>query len=53
MDEKTRCTKCGKRKVAAPDKQGRTYLECLKCDYVDSLRTNALKWAASSLYPPN
>jgi tRNA(Ile2) C34 agmatinyltransferase TiaS len=51
MDE-TRCPKCHRRLMAMTDKTGRTELRCLKCDKVDPMKTDAAKWADSSLAPP-
>ncbi len=31
------------------DRTGRTKLVCLKCDNVDPMKTDAVKWANSSL----
>jgi DNA-directed RNA polymerase subunit M/transcription elongation factor TFIIS len=44
-----RCPKCRKRLMAMTDKTGRTALVCLKCDKIDPMRTDAIKWANSSL----
>jgi hypothetical protein len=42
------CVHCGKRLVAVFE-GSRTELRCLWCDGVDPLRTDAKKWADSSL----
>lgn len=44
-----RCPRCKKRLMAVTDKTGRTGLVCLKCDNVDPMKTDAAKWANSSL----
>ena len=48
MDE-GRCPKCSRRLMAMTDAKGRTALRCLKCDKVDPIETDALKWASSPL----
>jgi phage FluMu protein Com len=48
----TRCPKCTKRLMAMTDTTGRTDLRCLKCDKVDPMKTDAVKWANSSLSGP-
>jgi phage FluMu protein Com len=48
----TRCPKCNKHLMAVTEKTGRTELRCLTCDSVDPLKTDAVKWAESSLAPP-
>ena len=35
--------------MAMTDRTGRTQLVCLKCDNVDPMKTDAAKWANSSL----
>ena len=45
----TRCPGCKKRLMAMTDRTGRTKLVCLKCDNVDPMKTDAVKWANSSL----
>jgi hypothetical protein len=45
----TRCRECKKRLMAMTDRTGKTKLLCLKCDNVDPMKTDALKWAGSSL----
>jgi hypothetical protein len=35
--------------MAMTDRTGRTQLVCLKCDDVDPMKTDAAKWAESSL----
>jgi len=49
----TRCPKCNKRLTAVSDRNGRTELCCLKCDKVDPMKTDAAKWANSSLSGPS
>jgi phage FluMu protein Com len=51
MDQ-TRCPKCHKRLMAMTDRTGRTELRCLKCDKVDPMKTDAVKWAGSPLATP-
>ena len=48
----TRCPKCKKRLMAMTDRTGRTELICLKCDRVDPMKTDAAKWADSTLHGP-
>jgi hypothetical protein len=48
----SRCPICRTRFMAATDNTGRTQLVCLKCDNVDPMKTDAVKWANSSLGPP-
>jgi hypothetical protein len=38
--------------MAMTDKTGRTELRCLKCDKLDPMKTDAAKWADSSLAQP-
>jgi hypothetical protein len=45
----SRCPHCKKRLMAMTDRTGRTRLVCLKCDNVDPMKTDAAKWANSSL----
>ena len=45
----SRCPRCKKRLMAMTDRTGRTQLVCLKCDNVDPMKTDAAKWANSSL----
>lgn len=45
----SRCPRCNKRMKAVMTGDGRTGLKCMKCDEVDPLHTDALKWAESSL----
>ena len=52
MDKVTRCLHCGKRTVPTPNPNGRTELKCLYCDDVDPMKTEAIKWAESSLAIP-
>jgi phage FluMu protein Com len=48
----TRCPKCNKRLIAETHRAGRTEMRCLTCDAVDPLKTEAAKWAESSLAQP-
>jgi len=41
--------KCRKRLMAMTDRTGRTKLVCLKCDNIDPMKTDAVKWAYSGL----
>jgi phage FluMu protein Com len=50
--DNTRCPKCKKRLIATTAAEGRTELHCLKCDNVDPLKTDAVKWATGPLAPP-
>jgi hypothetical protein len=45
----SRCPGCKKRLIAMTDRTGRTKLACLKCDRIDPMKTDAVKWASSSL----
>ena len=45
----SRCPACRKRLMAMTDRTGRTTLVCLKCDDIDPMKTDAVKWANSSL----
>ena len=47
--DSSRCPKCRKRLMAMTDRTGRTTLVCLRCDPVDPMKTDAIKWAQSSL----
>jgi hypothetical protein len=38
--------------IAEANDAGRTEMRCLKCDAVDALKTDAAKWAESSLAQP-
>jgi hypothetical protein len=51
MDE-NRCPGCHRRLIAVLSSNGRTELQCLVCDEVDPLRTDALNWAESPLSSP-
>ena len=44
-----RCAHCNKRMKAVLAENGRTEFKCLKCDLVDPLLTDAVKWAESPL----
>jgi phage FluMu protein Com len=48
-----RCAKCKKLLMAMTDRTGKTELRCLKCDKVDPMKTDAVKWADSGLSGPN
>jgi hypothetical protein len=48
----SRCPQCKKRLMAMTDRTGRTKLVCLKCENVDPMKTDAVKWANSSLAAP-
>jgi phage FluMu protein Com len=48
----TRCPKCNERLMAMKDRTGQTEMLCLKCDKVDPMKTDAAKWADSSLTGP-
>jgi phage FluMu protein Com len=50
--DSTRCPKCNRRLVVEANDDGRTELRCLRCDEVDPLKTDAAKWAESSLAQP-
>jgi predicted RNA-binding Zn-ribbon protein involved in translation (DUF1610 family) len=51
--KKTLCPQCGKRSITETgDSDGITKLQCIRCDTVDPLKTDAVKWANSSLRPP-
>jgi phage FluMu protein Com len=47
-----RCPKCNKLLMAMTDRTGHTELRCLKCDKVDPMKTDAVKWAGSPLASP-
>jgi hypothetical protein len=48
----SRCPDCKRRLMATTDRTGRTNMVCLKCDNIDPMKTDAAKWAASSLATP-
>jgi hypothetical protein len=48
MDD-SRCPICKKRLMAMTGRAGRTQLVCLKCDQIDPMKTDAVKWANSNL----
>jgi hypothetical protein len=48
MDQ-SRCPDCRRRLMAMTDRTGRTQLVCMKCDKIDPMKTNAVRWANSSL----
>jgi len=43
MDQ-SRCPHCNQPMKAVTTKDGRTGLQCLRCDKVDQLETDAVKW---------
>jgi hypothetical protein len=45
----SRCLGCKRRLMAMTDRTGRTTQVCLKCDNIDPMKTDAAKWANSSL----
>jgi uncharacterized protein (DUF2336 family) len=45
----SRCPRCRKLLMPVLSANGRTELLCLKCDDVDPLTTDAVKWAESPL----
>jgi hypothetical protein len=45
----SRCLGCKRRLMSMTDRTGRTKLVCLKCDNVDPMKTDAAKWANSTL----
>jgi hypothetical protein len=45
----SRCAGCKRRLLSMTDETGLTKLVCLKCDNVDPMKTDAAKWAYSSL----
>ena len=45
----TRCRHCNKRMKAVLAENHRTEFKCLKCDLVDPLKTDAVKWAEGPL----
>jgi phage FluMu protein Com len=47
-----RCPKCNKLLMAMTDRIGHTELRCVKCDKVDPMKTDAVKWAGSPLASP-
>ena len=50
--DKSRCPKCKKRLIKMTNRTGGTSLLCLKCDNVDPMKTDAVKWANSGLANP-
>ena len=48
----TRCPQCNKRMKVVATADGRTGFECVKCDQIDPIKTEALKWAASTSVAP-
>jgi phage FluMu protein Com len=44
-----RCSHCNKKMKAVLAENGRTEFKCLKCDLLDPLQTDAVKWAESPL----
>ena len=49
----TRCPHCNKRMKVVATSDGRNGFQCLHCDKVDPLQTDAVKWAASALGAPS
>jgi hypothetical protein len=49
--DKSRCPKCKKRLIKMTNRTGGTSLLCLKCDNVDPMKTDAVKWANSLPIP--
>jgi tRNA(Ile2) C34 agmatinyltransferase TiaS len=47
-----RCPQCNKRMKAVLATSGRTDFQCLQCDKIDPLKTDAVKWAAGPLATP-
>jgi len=47
-----RCPHCNKRMQTVFGANGRTEFQCLQCDKVDPLKTDAAKWAESPLAQP-
>jgi hypothetical protein len=48
----SRCPKCKKRLMALKIENERTELRCLNCDRNEPMKTDAAKWAGSSLADP-
>ena len=48
----SRCPKCDKRLIATMAMTGQTKLVCLKCDDVEPMNTDAVKWGERSLARP-
>jgi phage FluMu protein Com len=48
-----RCPKCKKLLMAMTDRTGKTELRCLKCDDVDPMKTDAVKWVKGGLSRPS
>jgi hypothetical protein len=48
----TRCSHSKKRMKAVMAENGRTEFRCLRCDLVDPIKTDAVKWAQSPLAAP-
>jgi tRNA(Ile2) C34 agmatinyltransferase TiaS len=47
-----RCPRCNKRMKTVLGSNGRTEFQCLECDKVDPLKTDAARWAESALAAP-
>jgi phage FluMu protein Com len=47
-----RCLKCNRRLIVEANDDGPTKLRCLRCNEFYPLKTNAAKWAESSLAQP-
>jgi DNA-directed RNA polymerase subunit M/transcription elongation factor TFIIS len=47
-----RCPKCKKFMLAMTDGTGKTQLRCVKCDKIDPMKTESVKWENSRLSGP-
>jgi len=47
-----RCPLCNRRMKTVLGSTGRTEFQCLDCDKVDPMKTDAVKWAESPLAAP-
>ena len=47
-----RCPKCKKLLMAMTDRTGKIERRCLKCEKVDPMKTDAVKWANGGLSGP-
>ena len=45
----SRCPKCKKRLITMTSRTGPTRMVCLKCDNIDPMKTDVVKWAYSDL----
>jgi len=48
----TRCPRCNTRMKVVTMSDGRTGFQCLRCDKIDPLETDAVEWATGSLSAP-